>query len=187
MYRNVILFFLLLILGNRVFGQLPRPFGVWREITEKRLEGEEFDGYNVYGQIQGLDSLIEPIQSRYDIDSILYLERVGTGAPPYVFFIDNWENSYNLKIERCKGLDCRDPELLFYRRKVKGVYNKKNKKYHLKIFQKDNDLFLGECSDYLIVTIEQTINTENTNTEDSFNGIVSTTSVIKQFYVYLCF
>ncbi|MEN9829137.1 MAG: hypothetical protein RJA11_1753, partial [Bacteroidota bacterium] len=44
-----------------------------------------------------------------------------------------------------------------------------------------------ECSDYLIVTIEQTINTENTNTEDSFNGIVSTTSVIKQFYVYLCF
>jgi len=181
---TILLFF---FISDCAFSQVPRPFGVWRDISEKRLNGAEFDGLRIYGQIQELDTLYEPIQSRYIIDSILYLERHGLGSVPYVFFIDNWNNNYNLKIERCRGRDCTDPELHYYQRRVKGVYNKKNKKYHLKIFQEDNDLYLGECSDYLIVTIEETKITENSYDENSVNGIVSKTNLIKQFYVYLCY
>jgi len=181
---TILLFFLI---SDCAFGQVPRPFGVWRDMSWRKLNGAEFDGLRVFGQIKGLDTLYEQIQSKYYIDSLLFLERPGSCQAPYVFFIDNWNNNYNLKIERCKGRDCTEPELHFYQRRVKGVYNKKNKNYHLKIFQEENDLYLGECSDYLIVTIEETKITENSDDENSVNGFVSKTNLIKQFYVYLCY
>ena len=125
-------------------------------------------------------------------DSILRLERVSTSIYEE-FYIENWNDSYNLLIERCMGSEnCDSSVLHHYAKNVKGFTDPKSKKKYLRIGEIEYNLNRVDCSDLFRITIEseEIQNIEYPEGPESSYGKTQFTekkTVLKQFYIYFCF
>ncbi len=155
-------------------------FAVTREMgmdypgAKKQKQKSEFEGDRVY-----------------IVDSTLDLTRVSTNFFSD-FYIFNWQDEYNLLIERCIGRkNCDSFIIQHYEKGKKGLQFKKSKTKYLKISDDDFGMTGSTCNDVYRFTIEKE---EKTNieypegTEDAYllPQIDEKRIVLKRFYVYFC-
>lgn len=123
-------------------------------------------------------------------DSILNLERVSTSYFTD-FYIFNWQDEYNLLVEKCIGRkDCDSFVVQHYQRGIKGKQLKKTKTNYLKI--SENEYGIIGCPDLYRVTIEKAERKDIEYPEDPEDidllpEYEEKRNIVKRFYVYLCF
>jgi hypothetical protein len=125
------------------------------------------------------------------VDSTLSLEGVSTSYYSD-FYIFNWQDDYNLLIERCIGRkNCDSFIVQHYEKGKKGLQFKKSKTKYLKIPYDEYGLTGSNCKDLFRFTIEKEEKNDIEYPEDTVDAYLlpqydEKRIVLKRFYVYFC-
>jgi len=166
-----------------IYSQDLKVFGISKDMVAKKPKKVDLEKNRDYLSLDiGMNESFQ--------DSILRLERVSTSYYDD-FYIENWNDNYNLLIERCMGSEICDSFVLHhYAKNVKGFTDPKSKKKYLRIGEGEYNLALG-CSDLFRITIEseEIQNIEYPEGTESFGKtqFIEKKTVLKQFYVNFCF
>jgi len=172
-----------LVTGS-LFSQDLKVFGIWKDMEAKKLKKVDLEKNRDYLSLDiGMNESFQ--------DSILRLERVSTSFYDD-FYIENWNDNYNLLIERCMGSEnCDSFVLHHYAKNVKGFTDPKSKKKYLRIGEDEYNLNRVNCSDLFRITIEseEIQNIEYPEGTESFGKtqFIEKKTVLKQFYIYFCY
>lgn len=172
------------ILPHVLIAQDLDVFAVTREMgyPGKKESKNEFIGERRYLEMGG--------SFEWAKDSVLNLERVSTSYFTD-FYIFNWQDEYNLLVEKCIGRkDCDSFVVQHYQRGVKGNIMKKTKTKYLKI--SENEYGIVGCPDLYRVTIQkdelkEIKYPEDTEDIDLLPKYEEKRNIVKRFYVYFCF